>query len=866
MSNRWITFREWLAAEGLARSGDVSRLAAVLTAIGRRLHELHLEGLCGAAIAPDRIRIRSDSGDLEPAQVRIDCNPFSLDDGNPASTETRTLSSGTGSGLCRSQVYLAPEVLCGGVVDRRADLYPFAILTYQVLFGELDSPIPEDWRVEVWDGPLRDLLERYLAVAPDFRPESALPLVEALRRLTKTSIGPGTRASSGSSRSRGAGWRAGAICLLCLLAAWFAVSVSPLEDRLTYTSYAWPCRSRPKTNPTNAVILYMDAKSHQELEQPWDGRWDRSVHARLIQRLSGLGARAVVFDVLFEEESLDPAEDEALIEAARESQRVVVGGSLRPIRIEDRVIGTDVAPPFIALREVAGWGLSETVRFEGYAWRHANPFNGVPTLAQQTAAIAGDHVPDGYEQEQRWLNYYGPPGTIAHHSYTDALAGRIPSHAVLGRVVFVGALADIGFTGGRRTDDYETPFTPKTGMRSPGVEINATAYLNLVRGDWIRRLGAAWELVFAVSLALLLASACSYFRPFWLVAFLILISLAVNLFVEFVFTRFGIWFAWLPVLIAQLPAAWVCSVVIHTGRRRRPHSPLSAEVDDAGKPAGSEHATTGNAVIARPVLPGLFVYPKSIGAGAYGEVWLARDDADRLLAVKVVRLSRFSRPQAFQREFDGVSHFSALPAHPALISVLRAEIAPSGEFYFYTMTAADDLELGRSIRPGTYRPKTLRAVLREQAPLGLRECLTLALRLLDAIDHLHRHRLVHRDIKPSNILYLHNEPCLADIGLICISRVSDGIGVRRMGTPAYMPPEGNGTPSSDLYALGMVLSECFSLTDTPSNSAGREVARADPRKAFQSVIAKSIDTHEPRRYQSALKMLGDLQAIATRVG
>ena len=67
------------------------------------------------------------------------------------------------------------------------------------------------------------------------------------------------------------------------------------------------------------------------------------------------------------------------------------------------------------------------------------------------------------------------------------------------------------------------------------------------------------------------------------------------------------------------------------------------------------------------------------------------------------------------------------------------------------------------------------------------------------------HQLIHRDIKPANIIFVQGTPKLADIGLVTTvaEKPND---VSYLGTKGYLSPEGPGTPSSDLYGLGKVLS------------------------------------------------------------
>src|SRR5262245_20926401 len=105
--------------------------------------------------------------------------------------------------------------------------------------------------------------------------------------------------------------------------------LTPLGSGLIHLSYELPFAFRPFTNVTEVIILYMDDDSHIKLNQTKRQRWDRTLHARTLDRLREWGARAVVFDVLFEEPT-NEAQDNALIQAASKHSRVIFGGSIEP--------------------------------------------------------------------------------------------------------------------------------------------------------------------------------------------------------------------------------------------------------------------------------------------------------------------------------------------------------------------------------------------------------------------------------------------------------------------------------------------------------------------------------------------------------
>ncbi len=94
------------------------------------------------------------------------------------------------------------------------------------------------------------------------------------------------------------------------------------------------------------------------------------------------------------------------------------------------------------------------------------------------------------------MNYYGPPNRIRWCSYYQALdPGLVPDDFFAGKAVFVGARMLTRFSGERK-DEYRNPFSfwlskemarEQEALYMAGVEVQATAFLNLARADWLRR-------------------------------------------------------------------------------------------------------------------------------------------------------------------------------------------------------------------------------------------------------------------------------------------------------------------------------------------------------------------------------------------
>ncbi|RFA23710.1 hypothetical protein B7R25_01250 [Subtercola boreus] len=108
-------------------------------------------------------------------------------------------------------------------------------------------------------------------------------------------------------------------------------------------------------------------------------------------------------------------------------------------------------------------------------------------------------------------------------------------------------------------------------------------------------------------------------------------------------------------------------------------------------------------------------------------------------------------------------------------------------------------------------------------PLSARHIAEVGYDLAEALDYIHARNVVHRDIKPSNVLlvdYGDGSPRarakLTDFGVALADdrerMTTDG---STTGTAGYLSPEqASGRPigpASDVYSLGLVLLECFTL-------------------------------------------------------
>ncbi len=266
-----------------------------------------------------------------------------------------------------------------------------------------------------------------------------------------------------------------------------------------------------------------------------------------------------------------------------------------------------------------------------------------------------------------------------------------------------------------------------------------------------------------------------------------------------------------------------------------------------------------------------------IAAGAYGEVWLARNALGQLRAVKIVRRDRFKEPRPYEREYAGIRNYEPVSrTHEGLMDVLQVGPEHPVDWFYYVMELADDASrepnaergIGSSESPHSelrtpqsYTPRTLHQELQRRGRLPVQECIQLGLALCRALEHLHGLGLVHRDLKPSNVIYVGGVPKLSDPGLVAGSVDAPSF----VGTTGYVAPEGPGKPVADLYSLGRLLYSASTgkgseeFPEPPS-----ELPDAEEREAWaelNSVLLKACANDPKGRYPSAAAMRTDLERL-----
>jgi CHASE2 domain-containing sensor protein len=641
------------------------------------------------------------------------------------------------------------------------------------------------------------------------------------------------------------------LAILCGLVLWQTPSGEPWVN----ASYDYLFRFGAHAVTNKVSLILMDNAAFDQFHQQRGQPWDRALHAQLLNKLADDGAELVVFDSFFREPR-DPAKDGALANAMRRQRHIVLMAEQAEVT-HPGLAGAQPTLPAEPFLSAAGtnWGVAyldpdsanDSVVRRHWPFPSPGPY---PSLPETVARVAGAKLGD--VPQEKWLRYYGQAGAWEKLSYQFALAQ--PKNYFRDKIVFVGTQPQTSLPENGEVDKFRTPYTRWTGESSGGVEIMLTSFLNLVNGDWLRR--PAWwaELLALIVSGTLLGGGLCRMRLLTACVSAVAVAVAIPLgaISWSYFTNY--WFPWLVIAGGQVSCAlaWAASITIFRAQRTAALARRAVEV-----------------VEKLPEIPGYELFNPPFGEGAYGKVWLARNQQNEWRALKVIYLAKFDQDvDPYEREFNGIRRYKPVSdQHPGLLRVDFVSEKLDGYFY-YVMELGDPFEAGWERAPSTYKPRDLISE-RERAHgrrLPVRECIRIGLALTDALDFLHQHGLTHRDIKPQNIIFVNGHPKLADMGLIAEIRPMNQ--ERTMiGTPGYMPPppERPGTPQADIYALGMVL---YVLCTGRKAAFFPEIATSlvedkEPLDFFplNTIILKACQPDVAQRYASAAEMRLALQGL-----
>jgi eukaryotic-like serine/threonine-protein kinase len=300
-------------------------------------------------------------------------------------------------------------------------------------------------------------------------------------------------------------------------------------------------------------------------------------------------------------------------------------------------------------------------------------------------------------------------------------------------------------------------------------------------------------------------------------------------------------------------------------------------------PTGLQFNPSSRIIRGLPLEAGLHLGPYELvsllGAGGMGEVYKALDTRlDRLVAIKVLPPA-LAADIHFRARFDQEAHAISRLEHPHICPLY--DVGQRADTAFLVMQYLEGETLSRRI---------------ERGAVPLREALTIAIEIADALDGAHRSGIVHRDLKPGNVMMTKSGAKLLDFGLaktfaptaLRLGSLSPlptaSLDLTRqgaiLGTLQYMSPEQlegcEADARSDIFAFGALVYEmvtarkAFDATsqasviaailehDPPPISTLQPLAPQSLQRILQTCLAKRPDD----RWQSARDLVTELRWIA----
>jgi hypothetical protein len=301
----------------------------------------------------------------------------------------------------------------------------------------------------------------------------------------------------------------------------------------------------------------------------------------------------------------------------------------------------------------------------------------------------------------------------------------------------------------------------------------------------------------------------------------------------------------------------------------------SSEVRTARLPADDEpteragsRSTRGRRSIEAPLVLDRYRLHRRLGAGAFGTVWMARDERlERDVAVKLL-----ARERIVGGRFEREARAAARLAHPGIVTLYEAAVDDEGAYLVSELVRGATLD-----------------TLLEAGRLSDRDIVGIAIVLCDALEHAHAQGVVHRDVKPSNVL-VPDAPAsssqLAKLTDFGVARVIDSDALTAtgdvLGTLAYMAPEQAegleaGAPA-DLYSLALVIYEALTgvnpVRATTAFQRSRKLGAHLPplrrqRRDLPGDLARAIDgalRPRPRERGTIADLRAALRAVRPVLG
>lgn len=256
------------------------------------------------------------------------------------------------------------------------------------------------------------------------------------------------------------------------------------------------------------TIVGIDEASFSTMGIQWP--WPRSLHARLIERLSKGGAAVIAFDLVFSEKS-NPAEDQKFAKAIKKAGTVILAADQAYEETLFTKQWTRVEPLQLFRNNGAVAGLTTVALDSDLVIRQVPDsqdafWRKVINAFQQ---VRPGLIPEIQFKPGSMIRYLGPTHTFPYVSYSQVVNGdkSIPADFFQDQIVLIGR--DVRASpeaGAAQADTFSTPFLNYTKWLTPGVEIHATIIENIINQQTISKAGRE-TVILLLTAAMLLAAA-----------------------------------------------------------------------------------------------------------------------------------------------------------------------------------------------------------------------------------------------------------------------------------------------------------------------------------------------------------------------
>ena len=340
------------------------------------------------------------------------------------------------------------------------------------------------------------------------------------------------------------------------------------------------------------------------LNQLDDELLDRHPQAALLEKLGEAGAKAVVYDIIFDRESKDPEIDREFAAAIRRFRGVdangdpIPGMTRRPVMLAcgrktfnvTGAAGEQLIPPTDVLLEAADdFGLVTCEDDEFIVRKLSTGSRDQPSLSWKMAQALGAGLDEHQRLEPRWLNLAGPPEDLSEMASTGPIQSCGLQSVMLGgmnagffrdKIVVIGG--EPGIVGDVLGKDlFSTPFhrfpiMGKLPLMS-GVEVQANGLANLLQGNWLTRSSHTFDLGLIVIAGVLTGAGLALLRPLWCIITAVVLMHVSGL-AGILSMHYGnVWFPWCVVAFLQIPVAMVWGIAARSYIERFFRLKLSAE-------------------------------------------------------------------------------------------------------------------------------------------------------------------------------------------------------------------------------------------------------------------------------------------------